>query len=225
MVSSTPKTFKKSTVDRSTARNFTVNPFFLIIFLNILGRNFDYSRALEIIQEEDYLDDVDFDDIRIIRRRNLIMKETSTFRIRDNWRKRPKRQAIFCNSMDSGPTGPSSPPNPPSPPSPPGPPGPTGPTRPTGPTGPTGGSKRQSPIGPCLIDPDDIPEPRVTVAVVGTIGLVMMLMFPPAQPLAPGVAPNTSPLPGTPGGGDLPTAFSNPNLGRHVKYGPFMAFS
>ena len=30
----------------------------------ILGRNFEYDRALEIIQEEEYLEDVDFDDIK-----------------------------------------------------------------------------------------------------------------------------------------------------------------
>ena len=152
------------------------------------------------------MDDVDFDEIRIIRRRNLIKKEASTFRMRDNWRKRPKRQAIFCNPMDSGPSGPPSPPIPPNPPD---------PTEGvTDPTEVIERQKRQSPIGPCLIDPDDIPElARGTVTVVGTIGLVMMLMLPPAQPLAPGVAPNTSPLPGTPGGGILPTAFSNPNLG------------
>jgi hypothetical protein len=105
------------------------------------------------------------------------------------------------NPMNSGPPGP------------PGPPGPSGPPGPPGPTGPANGTgARQSPMEPCLIDLDNIPEPRVTAAVVGTIGLLMMLMV-PAQPLAPGVAPNTSPLPGTPRGGNLPTGFSNPNLG------------
>ena len=69
---------------------------------------------------------------------------------------------------------------------------------------------------PCLIDPNDLPEPRVTAAVVGTIGAFMMLMTPPSQPLTPGVAPPSSPQPGTPGGGIPPTAFSNPNLGYKV---------
>ena len=30
----------------------------------ILGRQFQYDRALEIIQEEEYLEDADFDDIK-----------------------------------------------------------------------------------------------------------------------------------------------------------------
>ena len=77
--------------------------------------------------------------------------------------------------------------------------------------------KRQIFTEPCLIDPNDLPEPRVTAAVVGTIGAFMMLMTPPSQPLTPGVAPPSSPQPGTPGGGIPPTAFSNPNLGSYTK--------
>ena len=34
----------------------------------ITGRNFEYRTALQIIQDEDYLDEADFDDIRIKRR-------------------------------------------------------------------------------------------------------------------------------------------------------------
>ena len=37
----------------------------------ILGRNFEYDRALEIIEEEEYLEDVDFDDIRRLRRADV----------------------------------------------------------------------------------------------------------------------------------------------------------
>ena len=36
-----------------------------------LGRNFEYDRALEIIEEEEYLEDVDFDDIRRLRRADV----------------------------------------------------------------------------------------------------------------------------------------------------------
>merc|ERR1712223_250 len=37
----------------------------------ITGRNFEYDRALEIIEEEEYLEDVDFDDIRRLRRADV----------------------------------------------------------------------------------------------------------------------------------------------------------
>ena len=36
-----------------------------------LGRNFDYDSALTIIQEEEYLEDLDVDDIRRLRRRDI----------------------------------------------------------------------------------------------------------------------------------------------------------
>ena len=35
-----------------------------IILFQISGRQFGYDRALEIIQDEEYLDDADFDEIR-----------------------------------------------------------------------------------------------------------------------------------------------------------------
>ena len=38
----------------------------------IIGRQFPYERALEIVQDEQYLDDVDFDEIR----RSDILKKT-----------------------------------------------------------------------------------------------------------------------------------------------------
>ena len=41
----------------------------------ILGRQFQYDRALEIIQDEEYLEDADFDDVR----RNDILKKMGNF--------------------------------------------------------------------------------------------------------------------------------------------------
>ena len=43
------------------------NRFHIVIFC-FLGRNFGYDRALEIIEDEEYLDDIDFDEIRRLRR-------------------------------------------------------------------------------------------------------------------------------------------------------------
>ena len=48
--------------------------FISIIFnfsLHFLGRNFDYDSALTIVQDEEYLEDVDFDDIRRLRRSDV----------------------------------------------------------------------------------------------------------------------------------------------------------
>ena len=43
--------------------------------IKILGRNFQYDQALEIIQDEEYLEDADFDDIK----RNYILKKIGEF--------------------------------------------------------------------------------------------------------------------------------------------------
>ena len=39
--------------------------------MHFLGRNFNYDNALTIIQDEQYLEDVDFDDIRRLRRSDV----------------------------------------------------------------------------------------------------------------------------------------------------------
>ena len=46
------------------------------IKIKILGRQFQYDRALEIIQEEEYLEDVDFNDIK----RYYILKKIGEFK-------------------------------------------------------------------------------------------------------------------------------------------------
>jgi len=46
----------------------------------ITFRNFDYSRALEVVQDEEYLDDVDFDDdIRLSRKQGEVFKHIDSF--------------------------------------------------------------------------------------------------------------------------------------------------
>ena len=37
---------------------------YIIVLFKISGRQFGYDRALEIIQDEEYLDDADFNEIR-----------------------------------------------------------------------------------------------------------------------------------------------------------------
>ena len=48
--------------------------------INFAGRQFDYPSALEIIQDEEYLEDADFDDIR----RQYIVKKIETFNMNLN---------------------------------------------------------------------------------------------------------------------------------------------
>ena len=46
----------------------------------ITFRNFDYSRALEIIQDEEYLDDVNFDEIRVSRKQGEVFQAIENFK-------------------------------------------------------------------------------------------------------------------------------------------------
>ena len=65
----------------------------------ISGRNLAYSRALEIIQDEDYLDEEEFDDIRY--KRHLKVKNPYKFErkygklLANRKRPRTKRQTAF----------------------------------------------------------------------------------------------------------------------------------
>ena len=43
-------------------------------------RNFDYSRALEIVQDEEYLDDVNFDEIRVSRKQGEVFQAIDNFK-------------------------------------------------------------------------------------------------------------------------------------------------
>ena len=46
----------------------------------ITFRNFDYSRALEIVQDEEYLDDVDFDEIRVSHKQGEVFQAIDKFK-------------------------------------------------------------------------------------------------------------------------------------------------
>jgi hypothetical protein len=50
----------------------------------ITFRNFDYSRALEIVQEEEYLEDVNFDEIRLIRKQGKVFQAIDNFKEKVN---------------------------------------------------------------------------------------------------------------------------------------------
>jgi len=45
----------------------------------ITFRNFDYARALEVVQDEEYLDDVDFDEIRLRRKQGEVFQAIDNF--------------------------------------------------------------------------------------------------------------------------------------------------
>ena len=45
----------------------------------ITYRNFNYARALEVVQDEEYLDDVDFDAIRFRRKQGEVFKAIDNF--------------------------------------------------------------------------------------------------------------------------------------------------
>ena len=50
----------------------------------ITFRNFDYSRALEIVQEEEYLEDVNFDEIRLSRKQGKVFQAIDNFKEKVN---------------------------------------------------------------------------------------------------------------------------------------------
>lgn len=45
----------------------------------ITFRNFNYARALEVVQDEEYLDDVDFDEIRLRRKQGEVFQAIDNF--------------------------------------------------------------------------------------------------------------------------------------------------
>jgi len=69
----------------------------------ITGRNFNYNEALTIIQEEDYLEEEDIDDIRLIRKQGEVIQAIEKFeqKIEDNeLLQRDKRHAPYGNAVD-----------------------------------------------------------------------------------------------------------------------------
>jgi ABC-type phosphate transport system ATPase subunit len=53
----------------------------------ITFRNFNYARALEVVQDEQYLDDIDFDEIRLRRKQGEVFQAIDNFneKIKDNF--------------------------------------------------------------------------------------------------------------------------------------------
>ena len=143
----------------------------------IIFRNFDYSRALEIVQDEEYLDDVNFDEIRLSRKQGEVFQAIDKFQEKvDNnfdilWEDsdilgqfdneyqeyhREKRQSNIPLSLTTA----------------------------------TGTN--------CTFCGSTLPGIAATVLTSAAILIA-------ANP-APGLAPSSSPQPGSPGGGGLPSA-------------------
>ena len=63
----------------------------------VTGRNFDYNSALSIIQGEDYLEDEDFDDIRLFRKQGEVIQALESFeeKLSDDLGIRDKREAPY----------------------------------------------------------------------------------------------------------------------------------
>ena len=68
----------------------------------VTGRNFDYNSALRIIQQEDYLEDEDFDDIRLFHKQGEVIQAIESFeeKIADNNQLLGKRKGFLENIFD-----------------------------------------------------------------------------------------------------------------------------
>lgn len=147
----------------------------------ITFRNFDYARALEVVQDEEYLDDVDFDEIRFSRKQGEVFQAIDKFqeKVDNNFdilyedsellgqfdneyqeiHHREKRLAFLNNTLTLGTPG------------------------------------------FCTNFTNCVPTvPGIVATVLATAAILIA-----ANP-APGLTPSSSPQPGTPGGGGLPSA-------------------
>ena len=156
----------------------------------ITFRNFDYSRALEIVQDEEYLDDSDFDEIRLRRKQGEVFQAIDNFQEKaannfdilsedsdiagdfDYESNHREKRSLFCDNDSS-----------------------------------VVRKKRSifcsnnysnytTSTGTSLLDP-----PIRTVATVIAAAVILIAANPP-----PGLVPSSSPQPGTLGGGGLPSA-------------------
>ena len=156
----------------------------------ITFRNFNYARALEVVQDEEYLDDVDFDEIRLRRKQGEVFQAIDNFneKIENNslgefdneyqeFHHREKR-SLFGSSCTTSTT-----------------------TTTTTTAAPNwnwiGKRKKRSIFCPGTTPPG---WPGITATVLTTAAILIA-----ANP-APGLTPSSSPQPGTPGGGGLPSA-------------------
>ena len=168
----------------------------------ITFRNFNYARALEVVQDEEYLDDVDFDEIRLRRKQGEVFQAIDNFneKIENNFEilsedsdilgefdnfyqeshHREKRQ-LFGSSCNT----------------------------------PTTTTIRPTTAAPVSNIPSWIGRKKRSIFCSGTTppgwpgiiatGLTTAAILIAANP-APGLTPSSSPQPGTPGGGGLPSA-------------------
>ena len=146
----------------------------------ITFRNIDYARALEVVQDEQYLDDVDFDEIRLSR------KQGEVFQAIDNFQEKVDNNfEILWEDSDI--------------------------------LGQFGNEyqehhreKRQSFQDPGFFANYTLPfdtNPTLPGGLPGIAGTVLAAaaVLIAANP-APGITPSSSPQPGSPGGGGLPSA-------------------
>ena len=162
----------------------------------ITFRNFDYARALEVVQDEEYLDDVDFDEIRLRRKQGEVFQSIDNFHEKvDNNFDIPWEDSDILGQFDNEYQGHHR-------------------------------EKRQSrgfSENSCLVDiillaiqinqglptfrfttNDTIGNPTIPTIVVTVLATAAILIA--ANP-APGLTtPSSSPQPGSPGGGGLPSA-------------------
>ena len=143
----------------------------------ITFRNFDYARALEVVQDQEYLDDVDFDEIRLSR------KQGEFFQAIDNFQEKVDNNfdILWEDSDILGQFGNEYQEH--------------------------DREKRQSIQDPRLfftshtLPFDTNPTLPGIAATVLAAGVVLIAANP-----APGLTPSSSPQPGSPGGGGLPCA-------------------
>ena len=146
----------------------------------ITYRNFDYVRALEIVQDEEYLDDSDFDEIRFSRKQGEVFQAIDNFQEKvANNLIQPKTRNVERANLRSGSE-----------------------TRKYQES--NHREKRtlffdtgsNTTTGTGILDP----PLRIAATVLATAAIIIV-----ANP-APGLVPSGSPQPGFPGGGGLPSA-------------------
>ena len=140
----------------------------------ITFRNFDYARALEVVQDEEYLDDVDFDEIRLSRKQGEVFKHIDSFeeKIANNFIQsfhEVSEDSEILNDFDYENEAHHR-------------------------------EKRFSFFNTSTL-PDLLSPPFRTVGTVLATFIILIAANP-----APGLTPSSSPQPGTPGGGGLPSA-------------------
>ena len=168
----------------------------------ITFRNFNYARALEVVQDEEYLDDVDFDEVRLRRKQGEVFQAIDNFneKIENNFEilsedpdilgkfdneyqefHHREKRSLFGSSCTTSTTTTTT----------------TTTTAAPQNWAPLIGRKKRSIFCPGTTPPG---WPGITATVLTTAAILIA-----ANP-APGLTPSSSPQPGTPGGGGLPSA-------------------